>query len=360
MIKKIFLISLLLLFVFIFATCNQDTVVNTPVHSTKGVLVLYEGGFIPGSGDYSFINTTNDSVFNSVFSNSNGGANLGLVPDGIYLSGQYLYVTSQGAFGGKGKMLKIRSSDNKLIDTSINFGVNPYDFDLANGHFFVTNTAGSSVTELDMSLNVVNGNIPVGPNPSKIIFAIQSLFVAKQSYTHENTLAIINQFSLLVTKDTFPAQPVSIANIQGGVHVSTYSWKKLYVIDSFDVTRKKDSVQLNIQSAAIGEIVSDGYKTLYVVGISDTTYQSIIGNKVYKYNVLTRQIDTNPVIEMSPPNDIYGITYDMVNSRIWIANSKGGAVNGEVRVYDTNGNLLKTYPIGGLFPRKFAFVYENQ
>ena len=357
--KKIFVSVLISSFFIIYFGCERENVVNSVVHTTKGVYVLYEGDFTPGSGDYSFINTNNDSVANSVFSNSNNGAALGLFPDGIFLYLQNLYISTQGSYGGHGRMVNISRSTNKLLDTSAAFGISPYNFDLANNNFYVTNFAGSTVTKLSQTLDIIRDGIQVGPSPSEIIHALRSSYISKKSYTTENTLAIIDEFTDLVTKDTFPAPPVSAADMFGNVHVSTYSWKKLYVLDSFNVSKKVDSIAITINQPAIGEIVSDGSQTLYIVGVSDTSFQSNIGNKLYKYNALTRQLDPNPIIQLSSPNDIYGIAYDQLNNLIYIANSKGGSINGEVLVYNTNGTLIKTYPIGGKYPRKFVFYYEN-
>jgi hypothetical protein len=358
MLKKTFFYILLALLSVIILNCSRDDIVNAPVHVTKGIFVLCEGSFST-PGDFSIVNPVNDSVANNVYSNSNSGATLGSIPDGIFITSPSIFISSQGNYGGPGKMFRLDYNTYRLLDTSTNFGMNPYDFNEENSSFYVTNTGGSTVTKLSLNLEIIKDGIQVGPNPSKIIFALQSFYIAKQSYTSEYSLAIINEFSDIVTKAFFPAPPVSVANIIGGVHVSTYSWKKLYVLDSIQPNIKKDSILINISSSAIGEIISDGNQSLYIVGVDDTSFQSNIGNKVYKYNVLTKQIDQSFLIQMSPPNDIYGIDYDVANNLIYIANSRGGTINGEVDRYSTNGTLLKQIPIGGKYPRKFAFKYEN-
>jgi hypothetical protein len=352
--KKIFSIfAFILLSLFIFS-CSRDDIVNTPVSTTRGILVLYEGGFTPGSGDYAFINTVNDSVYNDVFKNSNSNANLGLIPDGMFLYGQSLYVTSQGNFGGPGRMFMIRTADNKLLDT-VSFGVNPFDFDLSQGYFWVTNIGGSTVAKIDGNLNIINASIPVGPNPTKIVPARNYMYVAKASYTSENSLAIINVFNDNVTKVFFNSPPVSAAYNTDGIFVSTYSNKMIYKLDTLIFNSVIDSISMtSISNVAVGEIIAGNYRTIYAVGL-DTAFFSNVGKAVYKVDIFDKSV--SPVINDLSITDIYGIAYDAVNSQIVIADSKSGAAPGQVRVYGTDGTLRKTYQLTGYFPRKFAFKY---
>jgi hypothetical protein len=352
--KKHFLTFSLIFLAFIIFNCSRDDMVNTPVSTTRGILVLCEGGFTPGSGDYAFINTVNDSVFNDVFKNSNNNANLGLFTDGMLLYGQSLYVTSQGSFGGPGRMFRIRTADNKLLDT-VSFGVNPYDFELSQGYFWVTNIGGSTVTKIDGNLNVINPSISVGSKPTKIIPAMNYIYVAKASYTSENSIAIINVFNDNVTKVFFNAPPVSVAFNTGGVFVSAYTDKMIYKLDTLVFNNVVDSISMtSISNAAVGEIIAGNYRTLYAVGL-DTSFYGNIGKAVYKVDIFDKSV--SPVINDQSIADIFGIAYDAVNNQIVIADSKSGASPGQVRVYGADGTLRKTYQLTGYFPRKFAFKY---
>jgi hypothetical protein len=299
-------------------------------------------------------------VNNNVFANSNSGASLGKFPDGIISNLTYLYITAQGNYAGPGKMYRLTQSDNKLVNTSIDFGTNPYDMVLANNYFYITNTGGSTVSKVGLNLDILNPGLPVGPNPSKIISALHSIYIAKQSFTSENSVAIINYLNDVVTKAYFPGPPVSVAFNEGVVYVSTYAHKKLYVLDSTTTNHILDSIPVNVPSTAIGEIVAGDYQTMYIVGIDDTTYGGYVGKKVYKLNLDTKQIDNSFLIQMLGTDDVYGISYEgTVSNLIYIGNSKGGAINGDVRVYTTAGTLLKTYSIGEKYPHKFVFKYSN-
>jgi hypothetical protein len=359
--KLYLVLAILFLIGLIYIGCSRDSIVNTQVVTAQGVFVLYEGSFSAGSGDYSFIDLSNDNVTSNVFQNSNSGAVLPLFPDGLNLFvNKNLYIVCQGNYGGHGKMFKIDGTTNKLLDTSAGFGTNPYDLAYAynnNNSFYITNISGSTVTQIDTALNVTTPSIEVGPNPSDLIFAQTNMYVAKTSYTTENSLAIINTLSNNVTKAYFAAPPVSVANNTGGIYVSTYTKKTLYVLDSIFITQIDDSVVIPSNYAAIGDVIAGDPRSLFVVGL-DVVSMVDVGKEVWKYDIFNKT--TTRIIPNQSGQSIYGISYEPYSKLIYIADSKGGVSNGEVRVYDTDGTLKKTYEIGGKYPRRFAFKNQQQ
>ena len=106
--KQYFVPVILSLIALIYSGCSRESIVNTQVVTAQGVFVLYEGSFSAGSGDYAFIDLSNDNVTSNVFQNSNSGAVLPLFPDGLNLYvNKYLYIVCQGNYGGHGKMFKV-------------------------------------------------------------------------------------------------------------------------------------------------------------------------------------------------------------------------------------------------------------
>lgn len=355
----LFVLALLITFTSFNGCGDEDTVVNNPVTTTKGVFVLYEGSFgQPTSYDYAFINTDSGSVNTSVFQNSNSGTTLNAVPDGMQLVNGKLYIVSQGNFGLAGTIYKIDAVTNQLL-ASKNFGTNPYSVTSEfGGNLFVTNSAGDYVTELDVNLNIVKDSIRVGSNPSDIVQYADYLYVAKQSYTTENSVAMIHRTDYQVTKFFFNTPPVCVETGENRIYISTYSGKKIYsIIQQFNTIG--DSLDMNISEPAIGTIVSMDSHTLFVLGVADTSFASNVGKRVYKVDTQTKVIDPAFNIIYTGTDDIYGITYDNIGHKLYIANSKSGSANGEVKVYDVNGNLLATYAdIGGKFPKRMAVKYN--
>src|SRR5437870_1520986 len=85
-----------------------------------------------------------------------------------------------------------------------------------------------------MFINILVSTLAVGPNPADLIYALGRIYVAKTSYTTENSLSIIDIFSNQVSKIFLNAPPVSAANNTGGVYVSDFTEKKLYVLDTLN------------------------------------------------------------------------------------------------------------------------------
>lgn len=351
------LVSISLFALSQFNGCSEEDNPLTPVTTTNGVFVLYEGVFGQAATyDYGFINISNDSISANVFQNSNGGANLNAFPNGMVLSGEELFITAQGSFGQPGSIYKINSTTNQLISSQPSIGTNPYNLVvLGNNHIYFTNTGSDYVKMVDRNFNTIVDSILVGFNPSDLIVAENNIFVCKQSYAFEKSLAII-QLTLphQVSKIFFQGPPVSIALNSGKVYVSTYGYKKLFAVDA-STAQIVDSINMPVTQAGIGYLVSGISGVMYVLG-TDTAFQYNLGKSIYKVDLVTGTIDPAFTINFTGVDDIYGIDYDDVENKIYVANSKGGTVNGEVRVYSTSGVLLKTYPdIGGKFPRRFAF-----
>ena len=62
--KQYFVPVILSLIALIYSGCSRESIVNTQVVTAQGVFVLYEGSFSAGSGDYAFIDLSNDNVTN--------------------------------------------------------------------------------------------------------------------------------------------------------------------------------------------------------------------------------------------------------------------------------------------------------
>jgi len=359
--KKISFSVLLVFTVVLFYSCSDD-VTNNPTTNTAGVFVLYEG--TGTDGDYAFISDSNNTVYNDVFSNSNGNANLGPFPDGllrrIESSNTKLYITAQGNFAGQGRMYRVDARTNQLLDTSALFGQNPYSFASDNiSNFYITNIFGNTVTKIDISSLNVTGTINVGPSPSEIVTGRFHMFVCKASYTTENTLAAININNNNVTLIQLQSAPVSAAVINDRVYVSGYLTKTIYIVDSNAVLT--DSIPLGPQftnNVAADIVAGADNNTLYVVG-ADTTFGSgyYAGKKIYKVDIANKTVAN--IISLSGNDDIYSIGFDndLNKQFLYIGNSRGFSENGKVHKYDRNGGLLNVFDIGGKGPRRFAFTY---
>jgi hypothetical protein len=349
-------ISFCLFFVSIvyFTGCGDDSVSTDEEVKAAGVFVLYEGfSSDPNSFDYAYVDFGSGSVMPNLYLNNNGSS-LGKTPDGMVLHlNQDLYITVQGNIPGQGMIYKINSSTNQLI-SSRSFGRNPYNIAIYDSKIYVSNLYGNHVSVMNPDLSPINDSIAVGANPTDMIAALQNIYVAKANFTTENSMAIINTITNSVNKVFFAAPPVSAANNVGGIYVSTFSNKKLYVLDTA-LSQPSDSISINIPEFAIGTIISGRTGKLYILALASAVSRA---QKVYKLDLFSRQLDASFNISFSGNDDINGISYDPFEQRIYITNSKSGQANGELIVYDENGVLIKRYPdVGGISPKRIAIKY---
>ncbi len=347
---------LTVVFFSILSGCQGEDIVNiNPVTSTKGIFILYEGAFGQSTSyDYAFIDTERDTVFTNVFQNSNNGALLNSFPDGMLLAGNELFITSQGAYGQPGSIYKINAETNQLINSVNAIGNNPYNLTVANNKIYFTNISSGKVIITDMNLGILTDTVAVGDSPADILSAGNNIFVGKQTYAFERSLSVINQ-SNQVSKIFLQGPPVALAQNSGKVYISTFGYKKLMVIDVSSALIT-DSIDIPISQAGIGYLASGSNNEMYVLG-TDTAFQYMEGKSIYKINLVSKTVETGFSVNVSGTDVIYGIDYDSAENKLYIAIAKGNN-NGEVRIYNTAGTLLKTYPdIGGKYPRRFAFKH---
>ncbi len=350
--RKIFLLFLGLS-VICFSACSYDNPVVATKFELNGVFVLYEGTS-NGGGDYSFIDIKHDSVLNDIFGNSNGGMSLNLQPHSIYLYvNQNIYIVARGPGGMQGSVYKINAANNQLI-TSRDFGRNPYGLLYLNQKLYISNSSASSVTVFDLDLNMVRDSIEVGPNPAQVAYAIGNIFVAKLSTTPERSLAVMDVITYGVQKIFFNYPPISAAVNTGGMYVSTYTGKKLYLLDSLSNV-VSDSISVTTANTAIGEVIAGNPLTLYVVGGSAIA-GGIEGREVLAVNLQNSPPSVSILIPAGTGGlgFIYGIAYESLNKEIYLAD-----IRGKVFIYDAStGAFKKLYDIGGPNPAAFAFKYQ--
>jgi len=189
------------------------------------------------------------------------------------------------------------------------------------------------------------------------MYALNYVFVSKSSFLAQKSLAAINIFSYSVDRIFFNSLPISSAVNNGGIYVSTYTSKKVYLLDSL-IGGITDSIYVPSNGTAIGDLISGSPLKLYVVGGNAGT--AFTGREVWRIDLLSQPPNVELLISSQDISGINGIGFEPINNEIFISDTNGGGTYGEVRVYDAyNGNWKKTYPVGGRNPAKLAFHYKQ-
>ncbi len=313
------------------------------------VYVLSEGGFAPNTSKLSIIDKKSGSFSPSVFS----PGNLGLVPDGLMLHENNLYITEQGNYGGSGKIYKADTLG--AVSASAAAGVNPYSLSINNDKIFVTNGPAGKVTVLNLSDLSFRKEITVGVYPQEILSIGKYVFVANTSLwggSSDSTISVIDSETESVVKTiNVRLNPSSLALSADNMLLAGCPGDEtggiIYKINP--VTFEKIT-SYTIPQYGFGSCINadtDGKKFYFL------TYF----NNLVEYN-----LQTSTVTEIVNPeygaNYFYGYNYDNVNKMHYVLDAKDFASDGAVYVFDASGVLKNSYT-ASIAPKRVVFKYNG-
>ncbi len=349
MTPKLFIqLFIIALSVFLFSSCTKDSSVTVPPTALHGVYVSYENAHVGGS-DYAYIDIDKDTVYNNVYENANGTAFID-GPGKITLrENRYIYMVCAGSGAQGGGMYEVNSSNNQLIKYQ-QFGNAPRSFVIDNGNMFVSSSGGSYATKLDISLNVLNDYIDVGPQPGGVSVTAGRIFICKSAVSSVKVLSVVNEASLLVTPVNLSFVPLSLVNNTGGYYLTGSGKRFIYHLDSVTLN-PIDSISIATAGSSLGNLVNEGQlKMLAVVDSSE----------VWEIN-LTNYPPTTKLLILFPGGrfKISALGYEDITNMIYVVDNDGGPPYfGIVHVYDPSSGLqVKYYSLVGRNPASLAFKY---
>jgi len=329
--------ALVVISIYFFGCSSNNPLVPVRIISTKGAYILSEGT-MSSPGKLSFYSSVKDTFYQSIYSNGV----LGLYPDGMIFSGDNLFITEQGNFGGPGELHKLDT--NGAVTLSSNpFGTNPYSAAVANNKIYVTNGPASAVSVLDANSLSLIKTINVGVYPqeilaigSKVFVANQSLFSGGQDSTisvidavHDSVVATIvvrkNPSSLAVTSDgKLLVGCPGPSNIIYKIDVSSYS--------------KLDSMTSN--EGFISDISVDINSTaVYFIGGLNFS-----GDRIIKLDLTSKTFTT--IINANSGSTFYGYCFDPDNKKHYVLDAFNFSVDGKAYIYDISNTLQRTFSTG--------------
>lgn len=329
---------LIVLLSIAFYSCSKDNSTQ-PVNSvTKGVFVINEGLYNQNNSEITFYDPSTDQTITNFYSQKNGKI-IGDNANSMFIFENKGFV----AVDGSNKIEVIDLKDGSSIGM-IDLGQNgsPREiFILNSNRGFVTSFSKNSVIEFNPTSFTITREIPVGKYPEGLAFANNKLFVANSDLGNGNTISVIDLNSNSVVKTLqISKNPrfVGIANdnrvIVGcsGDFFDPVGLGGYYFIDPINLT-VTDSIMLNYHPQDYS-LTKDNY----LFYIND--------RGIGKINLTNKNVDT-VFIDGMIINDIYGIAYslafDEIEQRLYIGNPKNFTQNGEVKIFDRNGNYLKKF-----------------
>ncbi len=348
--KKVISGLCLLFVIFEISGCSRDEIIypSLEVNTSKGAYVLCEGGFSIGTSMLSFYNKTSDSLYNNIF---NPGS-LGLLPDGMIINDNSLFIVEQGNFGSSGKLYKTDTNGIQLA--SVNVGTNPYSLTAAFGKIFITNGPANNVSVVDKNTFAVLGNIGVGVYPQEILAIGNNVFVCNTSEfggATDSTVSVINaQSNTVIATIQVRKTPSALAISEDG---------KLLVGcpgDSISAAIFKiDPLTFN----KIDSFTNLKYGLAKDISALTSQYIVYIGGNVYSEEGIIKYDMSNRISEEIIPKPLTGLNYclaaDYDENVIYVGYIPSFSASGKLQIYNLSGSLQKNLNIaGGIAPRRIV------
>ncbi|MBE2216938.1 MAG: hypothetical protein IAE90_01965 [Ignavibacteria bacterium] len=345
-IKKSILPSLMLCFTVILIACSDSegpTVNNSAGNPLAGAYILYGA---PAFTDYAFYDAARDSVTDNVYRTYNPGKTLQGNPGDMKLNSDgKIYITSSGVPGSNGTIYKIDPITNGIED-SLYFGIAPNGFAINNNRIVVGNSGSTNITVLDMDFNIIKDTVEVGSNPANVLYAFNKYIVTRSALNNEPSAAFVNETNYGVTKQFFPAVPVSAIYNVNGIFISTNNNKNIYRVDP-ELLATTDSFA--VPTALVGINVLE-FKT------QNSFYSVVGGNEVWLAAANSGTFSFNKIYTAASAENIQTIAYESSTNELYLGLWHS---NGFLVIIDgTSGVVKRTKPlVPGLVAQKIVFRY---
>ena len=351
-----YLIHLILLGLFIFA-CEKDPTSpqSDPVVKLNGAFILNEGNFNQGNGSLSFYSAEDGQVQNNIFSGVNGRA-LGDVVQSMTIIDTLGFIVVNNS--NKIEVIGIRSWKNKAtIDMPT--GSSPYYLaDGGNGKAYITNLYTNSVSVLNLSTLQLIGSIDVGANPEAILVHQGLAYVANGGFGFGNTVSVIN----LATNQVQQNIPVGdnprflSVDAQDNLHVLCTGRYGDWNNPNDPGTDGGIHKIATANHQRVDSLVIPGHPSRLAVDDQGRGYYiDPNSGTIAQYSLQTMQALNQNLIA----GYYYSMAVDAVSGQIFVLDAKDYSQNGDLKIFDLNGQLKETHTVG-IIPGSVTFVYGEE
>ncbi len=330
---------LIVLFVsVVFYSCSKDNSTQPTQPITKGVFVINEGLYMQNNSEVTFYDPSTDQTITNFYSQRNGKI-LGDNANSMYIFENKGYIAVDGS--NKIEVIDLQTGQSLgIIDLGQN-GSPREIFILNSSRGFVTSFSKHAVIEFNPTNLSKVREIPVGKYPEGIAYTNNKLFVVNSDLGNGNSVSVIDLNSNSVIKTIQVGRNPRFAGLtnDGRVLIGCSG-------DFFSATAIGGYYFIN----PINLTLSDSILLLYHpqdYALTKDNYLFYINDKgIGRINLNNKNVDTTFISGMTV-NDIYGIAYsiafDEINQKLYVGNPKNFQQNGEVKIFDKNGNYLKKF-----------------
>ena len=341
--NKLFLTGLLASVFFL--SCESDDSGNqTPLGTyDNGVLIVNEG--TASAGTITYISNDMLAIQQDVYGAENPGDGIGGYVQSIFFDGEKAFIISNGS----NKITVVNRYTFELID-KIETGLQiPRYGVVLNGKAYVTNQASfESLTDdyvavIDLETYAVESTIALQAIGEKILEANGSLYVANGTFGLGDAVTVINPgTNAIVTTIGLNISPNSFEVENGILYVLCSNYENPSRLVKIDVSTNEilDEFGFPPTLANAQNLTIENGKIYFTVNAD-----------IFSAPLNTTAISATPLFTTTATT-VYGFAVE--NSRIYIADAKDFASDGEVSIYSAAGVLQRTFAVG-LIPNGFYF-----
>ncbi len=347
------LIYLLIALPLLFNACsNDDEIVQPPVETEKGVVIINEGLFGQNNSSVTYYDLTTGEATQNAYAAANNGADLGDTANDMKI------------FEGKGYIVVNVSKKLEVVNMSDFSSAGSIDFTdygdprevtiISASQGFVT-TYNDIVVEFNPSNLSITDTIVVGSKPEGIVYHSGGIFVANSGWGNGSTVTAINVNG-----------KSGASNIEVGVNPRTMLTDEnfVYAICSdnyFSPTGREGIYKIDPATLTlVDSIIIGGSPGDAAIGNGKLFVVNATGLVSVDLNSFT--IENETLISANDVNSfgfgIYSIGYDKNNELIYLGNPKDFTQNGNVAVFDMSG-VEKNRIDAGINPGTILF-YVSQ
>jgi len=334
---------LVLLSIAFLVSCEKDPkpeIINSQFDN--GILCMNEGLFQQNNATLSYYNLDSNKTNLNQFSIINGRGLGDTANDMIeysYLGKHYIAiavdVSSQieiiDALTLKSiKQIPIFNGTNAREPRSVTYHEN---------HLYSINFDGT-VSKINLDTHLITSSLICGLNPEKTEIVNNKMYVVNSgglnSPTYDNTITIIDLNSFTITS-TF----ISDINCSSIVKDSQ---DELYLISRGNYSSIEPKLlRINTSTNSVSQSFNINLTSLAynndILYYYDNTDQNI-----HTFNTITETIDSNPLINCSNFQTMYGVHIDDINQLIYLVDANGY----------TNSSIIRCYSLSGVFQYEFT------
>jgi len=342
---------LLFLSTIFFTACDPDV---NPKESASfysdGVLIINEGNFGSADGDLSFYKTESDSVYQNIFEAENSLPFAGSLQS-VRFDDDLAYLVDN-----LGQIEIVNGSTFKSVETLEGYGI-PRDFAIADGKGFIAdwgpyddsyNSPSSYISVIDINTYSEIDSISIASQPERILVIEKRIFIASVA---SEIITVIDATDLSFETITVPYGPSEMV-IDKNNQIWVLCSGELVSINP-NTLEVENTIDLRLTDVDFtsGDLVIDktGDNLYYMISSYNEDWTT--SNSVYSISISANNAPANSLVTGT---NLYGIGISPENE-LFIADHKNYAGNGEVRVYNLDGELQKTLKAGRV-PSGFIFL----